>query len=88
MKTTPWSVWLPAVLFAAVAQAAGAEQIVTPYAPVGPVADNLSNILGIPVRQVLRAYDARAWPLATKGFFRFKGNIPDLLAPLRSPHPA
>ncbi|MEQ5871074.1 DNA photolyase [Sagittula sp. NFXS13] len=65
------------------ALAAGAEQIVTPYATVGPVAENLALMEGLPVRRALRAYDARAWPHATKGFFKFKDHIPSLLGAIR-----
>src|SRR6056297_1883419 len=67
------------------ARAANLEQIVTPYAPVGPVAealDKLDTALapdGITVIRPLRPYDARAWPHATHGFFRFKDQIPQLL---------
>jgi deoxyribodipyrimidine photo-lyase len=59
----------------------GAAQIVTPYAPVGPVAEMLAATgVDQPVLRVLRDEDARAWPHATHGFFRFKETIPDLLA--------
>ncbi|WP_422828098.1 FAD-binding domain-containing protein [Thalassococcus sp. BH17M4-6] len=61
------------------AQEAGAEQIVTAYAPVGPVADVLNQITDLPVLRPLRPYDARAWPNATAGFFKFKDKIPTLL---------
>ncbi len=58
----------------------GAEQIVTPYAPVGPVAEMLDGLqIDRAVQRVLRDHDARAWPHATHGFFRFKEAIPDLL---------
>lgn len=60
------------------------EQIVTPYAPVGPNADLIARLaeregapLVIPVR---RTSDSAAWPHATHGFFRFKTKIPTLLA--------
>lgn len=67
------------------ARAAGAEQIVTSYAPTGPVADALSCIApilaaeGVPLVQVRRAWDENFWPHATKGFFPFKENIPKIL---------
>jgi deoxyribodipyrimidine photo-lyase len=32
---------------------------------------------------VLRGYDARAWPYATAGFFKFKEKIPRLLGEMR-----
>ncbi|MFW2589009.1 FAD-binding domain-containing protein [Sagittula sp. SSi028] len=72
----------------AAAKAAGAEQIVTHYAPTGPVADNLAQIDGLPLHQALRPFDARAWPYATKGFFKFKDKIPALLAAMRDKAPA
>ena len=70
------------------AEACGARQILTPWAPVGPVADRLSLIAprlearGLRLLRLLRASDARAWPHATAGFFRFRAHIPDLLAEL------
>lgn len=55
------------------------QQIVTPYAPVGPVAqllESLAHAAHAPLLvQVLRPYDRMAWPHATKGFFPFKGEI-------------
>ncbi|MEX5729716.1 deoxyribodipyrimidine photo-lyase [Rhodovulum iodosum] len=55
--------------------------LVTPYAPVGPVAAALDRLEqdGIALHRALRAFDARAWPHATHGFFRFKDRIPDLV---------
>ena len=67
------------------AREAGAEQIITSYAPVGPVADALAGIApllateGIPLTQVRRAWDENFWPHATKGFFPFKERIPKIL---------
>ena len=67
------------------ARAAGAEQIITPYAPIGPVADALTRIApilaaeGVPLVQIRRAWDGNFWPLATKGFFPFKEHIPKIL---------
>ncbi|MEM6308688.1 MAG: FAD-binding domain-containing protein [Pseudomonadota bacterium] len=58
------------------------EQIVTAYAPVGPIArvqKHLRKSDAVRVVQVRRDYDSRAWPHATHGFFRFKNKIPDLL---------
>jgi hypothetical protein len=37
---------------------------------------------GITLARPIRDWDAAAWPHATHGFFRFKENIPDLVAPL------
>lgn len=70
------------------AKAQGIEQLVTPYAPVGPAATALSRLdralaaEGITLVRLLRPYDASAWPHATHGFFRFKEAIPALVAEL------
>jgi len=67
----------------------GAEQVVTPYAPIGPAASRLRSLSkrlsedGVVVIPRLRARDARAWPHATHGFFRFKSQIPDLIDALQ-----
>lgn len=56
----------------------GARQIVTPYAPVGPISHCLTNLArlarpnGISVVRILRDHDRLAWPHATHGFFRFR----------------
>lgn len=69
----------------AAAQAAGLRKIVTPYAPVGPVADTLARLVpalaeeGISLVQVRRAWDDRFWPHAKKGFFASRKRIPELL---------
>jgi deoxyribodipyrimidine photo-lyase len=66
--------------------AQGFEQIVLPYPPTGPAAervDRLAARIDVPVIRVLRASDARAWPHATHGFFRFKDRIPKLAAALK-----
>jgi deoxyribodipyrimidine photo-lyase len=61
------------------------KTIVTAYAPVGPVAEQLSvlgpalnaeNINLVPLR---RRYDSSAWPHGTKGFFAMKDKIPDFI---------
>jgi deoxyribodipyrimidine photo-lyase len=70
----------------AAAQAVNARSIITPYAPVGPVADALDRIApalaaaGLPLIRVRREWDSLFWPHATKGFFPFKEKIPALLA--------
>ena len=67
------------------AREAGAQQILTPYAPVGPVADILAKaapllaLEGITLVQARRAWDEKFWPHATKGFFPFKERIPKIL---------
>jgi deoxyribodipyrimidine photo-lyase len=56
----------------------GATQIVTPYAPTGPVASALADLerlaapQGITLVRVLRDHDRHSWPHATHGFFRFR----------------
>jgi len=65
--------------------AAGVRQIVSPYAPVGLVADMLARLdreiagNGVIFTQVRREWDERFWPHATKGFFAFKDRIPSVL---------
>jgi deoxyribodipyrimidine photo-lyase len=70
----------------AFAQRHALAQVITPFAPVGPVADRLASIgatlrqAGIRLVPLRRAWDSRAFPAATKGFFAFKSVIPALLA--------
>lgn len=68
------------------AKAAGIAQILTPFPPVGPVADRCASLGGalaaaglrlVPVR---RPWDEAAFPHATRGFFHFRAAIPALLA--------
>ena len=66
----------------------GVEQIVTPYAPSGPVKSFLSQLAkkskseGLKIISVISEYDRLCWPKATHGFFRFKENIPNFLSRL------
>ncbi|MGL5009161.1 MAG: FAD-binding domain-containing protein, partial [Paracoccaceae bacterium] len=59
----------------------GADTILTPYAPTGPMADILHALApklaasGITLTRALRPYDATLWPHATHGFFRFREAI-------------
>ena len=77
----------PAVIIAT-AQAAGVVTVVTPYAPVGPVADALAAIAvrlagaGLRLITLRRDWDERFWPHATRGFFPFKERIPAQLKAL------
>jgi deoxyribodipyrimidine photo-lyase len=77
----------PASIIAA-AQAAGAAVVITPYAPVGPVADALAAIAaplaeeGLSLTPLRRDWDERFWPHATRGFFPFKERIPTVLKEL------
>jgi deoxyribodipyrimidine photo-lyase len=74
-----------AATLAAAARSAGVRQILTAYAPVGPVADALARLTpdlateGVTLVQVRREWDDLFWPHATKGFFKFKERMPDLL---------
>ncbi len=62
------------------------DQIVTPFAPVGPVADQVRRFAaheGAPrIVTIMRETDRAAWPRATRGFFAFKKSIPGLLSAL------
>jgi len=65
------------------AQNSGIERIITADAPVGPtktVLDTYDQLGDVPpLIRLRRDFDAAAWPLATKGFFKFRKHIPDLL---------
>ena len=69
----------------------GLRQVVTAYVPVGPTATamrGLSEALAghdIPLVQVLRIWDAAAWPHATRGFFPFREKIPTILREISIP---
>ena len=69
----------------AIAQKLGVSQIVTAYAPIGPIADQLTALAqagsaqGVTLHRVRRDWDTAAWPHATKGFFPFREKIPTLL---------
>jgi deoxyribodipyrimidine photo-lyase len=59
------------------------QQVILPYAPVGPVAETAAEAeqrSDVPFLRIRRAYDTAAWPHATHGFFRFKEKIPALVA--------
>lgn len=61
--------------------AGGVEQLVTPYAPIGPTAAALQRLVplldarGIRLVRLLRPHDRAAWPHATHGFFRFRDAV-------------
>lgn len=67
------------------AQKAGTNQIVTPWVTLGPVATQLKAAkvtlehAGLHLHQHQRPYDALTWPHATKGFFKLKKQIPNIL---------
>jgi deoxyribodipyrimidine photo-lyase len=64
----------------------GIVQVLTPFAPVGPVADRIAlmaqacTAAGLRLVPVRRQWDSKAWPHATRGFFQFRAHIPELLA--------
>lgn len=68
------------------ARSTGAAEIVTGFAPVGPIARYLDAAeprlqeQGQRLVRLQRDWDKRAWPLATAGFFKMKAQIPKLLA--------
>lgn len=70
------------------ARDAGLSQVVLGHPPVGPVADALSSLgaalaaQDIALIRPVRDYDTAAWPLATRGYFRFRKAIPELLSKL------
>jgi deoxyribodipyrimidine photo-lyase len=70
------------------AERCGSRTIVTPYAPVGPVRDALDALerrldrRSVRLVRVARAFDAMAWPFATRGFFHLRSKIPHLLETL------
>ena len=61
-----------------VAAREGVTQIVTPYAPTGPISSALTALgreatpRGISVARPMRDHDQAAWPHATHRFFRFR----------------
>jgi deoxyribodipyrimidine photo-lyase len=75
----------------AAAKHAGTRQVLTPEAPVGPVADALDHLetalaaRGIALQRLRRAWDSRFWPHASRGFFAFREHITDELRALGLP---
>jgi deoxyribodipyrimidine photo-lyase len=70
----------------AAAQAADVVVVLTPFAPVGPVADALADLadaltsVGVRLIQKRRTWDDRFWPYADRGFFKLREKIPHVLA--------
>ena len=66
----------------------GVTEVATAWAPVGPLASRLGALSarlaerGVRLVRLRRAFDDRAWPHATAGFFRLRERIPGLLAAL------
>ena len=78
--------WATALIDAATH--AGVTQIVTPYAPVGPVSEALHrakpdlDAAGLNLTQTRRLYDTLTWPHAKAGLFGLKKKIPGILTGL------
>jgi deoxyribodipyrimidine photo-lyase len=70
------------------ARTAGVRHVVTPYAPVGPVADAIDEAApllapeGVTLARALRPWDAACWPHAQRGFFPFKERMRKTLTEL------
>ena len=64
------------------------DAVVTAFAPTGPVAEGLAraqralSAQGVELVQVRRRYDDCTWPHATRGYFRLKSRIPEMLEQL------
>jgi deoxyribodipyrimidine photo-lyase len=64
---------------------AGAQQILTPYIPQGPLRDWITdaqpalNAAGITLCEYRRDWDSAIWPSATAGFFKVRQSIPRIL---------
>jgi deoxyribodipyrimidine photo-lyase len=76
------------ILVIAEARRAGVRVVVTPYAPVGPIADALDALAlaldaaGLSLIRVRRPWDERLWPYATKGYFAFQSQLPTMGFPV------
>ncbi|WP_240345113.1 hypothetical protein [Novosphingobium sp. THN1] len=73
---------------ATIATQHGCRQVVTAFAPVGPVAIALESLRaqlaakGIVLAEHQREWDRLCWPHCGKGFFNLKSEIPRLLEAL------
>jgi deoxyribodipyrimidine photo-lyase len=69
----------------AAARSAKADLVVTPYVPVGPNRDRVTELAAslardhLPICQFLGRWDAMFWPHAAAGFFKVKDRIPRVL---------
>jgi deoxyribodipyrimidine photo-lyase len=83
--TVHWPAGVGAATVIDWARAAGVARIATAYAPVGPTAEWLAGLraplarAGITLTIPRRAWDDALWPLATRGFFPFKEQVPAAL---------
>ncbi len=68
------------------AQGLGAAQIVMAYVPQGPARDLVAGLRReMKTVELIRPYDAAAWPHAKAGFFKFKAAIPRLIQAFDQP---
>mgnify|MGYP003386759634 CR=1 FL=1 len=80
------TIWAKTIIDAAAS--AGTKDVVTSWAPIGPIASNLTEArphlerAGIRLHQVHRAYDRHTWPHTSNGFFKLKKKIPTILREL------
>jgi deoxyribodipyrimidine photo-lyase len=74
-------------LVIAAAERVSVRTVVTPYAPVGPMAEDLAALAlaldaaGFCLRRVRRGWDERLWPHATKGYFAFQSHLTAMRVP-------
>ncbi len=67
------------------ARANDLDTVLTAHAPVGPAGERLASAraaladAGVSLIEVLRPWDAAAWPHATKGFFKLKKQMPAII---------
>jgi deoxyribodipyrimidine photo-lyase len=72
------------------ARSQGFHQLLTAYAPVGPVQERLDRLApalagnAIRLVRLQRPWDQALWPQATQGFFQFKNKVPVILKQLGS----
>lgn len=58
-----------------------ARQIVTPFAPIGPMSEQLDSLTkrlaaeNIMLVRAMRSFDAEYWPFATQGYFKFRDAV-------------
>lgn len=70
------------------AKASGQTRLLMPWTTIGPYRDLLPALIaslsreGITLDLITRAYDRAVWPQASKGFFKLKQKIPNLLREL------
>jgi len=78
----------PSEIFVDLCRRHGATQVVSAFLPVGWTGEALAPArsalvaAGFGFTEILRPWDARAWPHAKRGFFPFKEHIPALCAGL------